>query len=155
MTSGNNSIPDCASLDVLELLPQRPPIVMIDRLASCEPACSRSELTVRADNIFCDSDGQFTACGMMENIAQTCAAHIGYCQLITGQPIRLGFIGAIRHARVLRQPRVGELLSTQIDVLEDVFGMMLVGASIKADGQTVCECEMKIALSGIEAQNQQ
>ncbi|MDE7376455.1 MAG: pseudouridylate synthase [Muribaculaceae bacterium] len=153
MTSGNNPIPDCAALDVLTLLPQRPPIVMIDRLASCEPASSRSELAVRADNIFCDPEGRFTAFGMMENIAQTCAAHIGYCNLISGQPIRLGFIGAMRHARVLRLPRVGERLSTQIDVLEDVFGMMLVAATIKVDGETVCECEMKIALSGIVAQN--
>lgn len=153
MTSGNNLIPDCASLDVLALLPQRPPIVMIDRLVSCEPTSSRSELAVRADNIFCDAGGRFTAFGMMENIAQTCAAHIGYCNLVSGEPIRLGFIGAMRHARVLRQPRVGERLSTQIDVLEDVFGMMLVAATVKVDGETVCECEMKIALSGIVASN--
>lgn len=153
MTSGNNTIPDCASLDVLTLLPQRPPIVMIDRLVSCAPACSRSELAIRDDNIFCDADGRFTAYGMMENIAQTCAAHIGYCNLVSGQPIRLGFIGAMRHARVLRLPRVGDRLSTQIDVLEDVFGMMLVAASIKVDGETACDCEMKIALSGIVAQD--
>lgn len=151
MTSGNKSIPACADIDVLDLLPQRPPIVMIDRLASCQSASSRSELAVRADNIFCDSEGRFTAFGMMENIAQTCAAHIGYCSLLTGQPIRLGFIGAMRHARVHRLPRVGERLTTQIDVLEEVFGMMLVAATVSVDGQAVCECEMKIALSDIVA----
>lgn len=140
-------------MPVLQLLPQRPPIVMIDRLESCEPTCSRSTLAVRVDNIFCDAEGRFTAYGMMENIAQTCAAHIGYCSLASGQPIRLGFIGAMRHARVHRLPSVGETLSTQIDVLEDVFGMMLVAAAVKVDGETVCETEMKIALSGIVAQN--
>lgn len=153
MTSGNNTIPECASIDVLALLPQRPPIVMIDRLVSCEHTSSRSELAVRADNIFCDSEGRFTAFGMMENIAQTCAAHIGYCSLASGEPIRLGFIGAMRHARVLRMPRVGERLSTRIDVLEDVFGMMLVAAAVRVGDETVCECEMKIALSGIVAQD--
>ena len=56
-----------------ELIPQRPPFVMIDRLVSSDKVYSVTELEVRPDNLFVDN-GRMTAAGLVENIAQTCAA---------------------------------------------------------------------------------
>ena len=53
-----------------ELLPQRPPFVMIDRLLSSDAVYSVTELEVRDDNIFVE-DERLTASGLIENIAQT------------------------------------------------------------------------------------
>ena len=63
-----------------ELIPQRPPFVMIDKLLSCDMVVTTTELEVREDNIFV-ADGRLTAEGLMENIAQTCAARMGYINL--------------------------------------------------------------------------
>ena len=63
--------------NILELIPQRPPMVMIDRLMSCDEKQVVTELLIRPDNIFIDHKG-FTSPGLMENIAQTAAARTGY-----------------------------------------------------------------------------
>lgn len=137
---------DLRKLDVLALLPQRPPFVMIDRLVCSDQVETRTELTVGADNLFVEN-GRMAAPGLVENIAQTCAARMGYINLTSGQPVRLGFIGAVRNLHVSRTPKVGEVLTTSVTVKEEVFQMTLVDACVKVGNETLAACEMKIALS--------
>lgn len=138
-------------IPVAELLPQRPPFVMVDCLTAYNPEVTVTELTVRADNLFV-SDGFLSASGLIENIAQTCAARMGYINRMNRQSVKLGFIGAIRNLEIHRLPSVGERLSTSIRVREEVFGMTLVDAAVESDGVLLVEAEMKIALSDIDAQ---
>lgn len=138
-------------IPVAELLPQRPPFVMVDSLTAYNPEVTVTELTVRADNLFV-SDGFLSASGLIENIAQTCAARMGYINRMNRQTVKLGFIGAIRNLEIHRLPAVGERLSTLIRVREEVFGMTLVDATVESDGVLLVEAEMKIALSDIDAQ---
>lgn len=101
------------SIDVHELLPQQEPFVMIGRLTHFEMATSTTETTIRYDNIFVD-DGKFSASGMMENIAQTCAARIGfYNKYILHKEVQVGFIGAVRDYTVSRLPSVGSTITTK------------------------------------------
>ena len=62
--------------DILDLIPQRPPMVMVDRLLHCDPVVTETEFTVREENILVEN-GRMSACGLVENIAQTCAARMG------------------------------------------------------------------------------
>lgn len=41
---------------ILGLIPQRPPIVMVDSFFGIEENCSYSGLTVTPDNIFCEAE---------------------------------------------------------------------------------------------------
>ncbi len=68
---------DLRHIDIHELLPQQEPFVMIGTLTHFDRTLTVTETEVKADNIFVDN-GYFTASGLMENIAQTCAARIGY-----------------------------------------------------------------------------
>ena len=138
-------------IPVAELLPQRPPFVMVDCLTAYSPEVTVTELTVRSDNLFV-SDGFLSASGLIENIAQTCAARMGYINRMNRQTVKLGFIGAIRNLEIHRLPAVGERLPTLIRVREEVFGMTLVDATVESDGVLLVESEMKIALSDIDAQ---
>ena len=63
-----------------ELLPQRPPFVMIDRLVSCDEVYAVTELTIREDNIFLE-DERLTSSGLIENIAQSSLRTIERCFL--------------------------------------------------------------------------
>ena len=133
--------------DILELLPQRRPFVMIDSLLYCDMAVTRTSLEVREDNIFNDG-GHLSTAGICENIAQTCAARLGYLSLSSGQPVRLGFIGAIRNMQVSRTPRTGEVLVTEINVLN----ITLVHAVVRSGDEIIAETDLKIALADDEAQ---
>lgn len=132
-------------IDIHRLLPQREPFVMIGALVHFDMEKTVTETVISADNIFTEN-GVFTPAGMIENIAQTCAARIGYINLNLNKDIVVGFIGAIRNMKIYRCPRVGELITTTIITIEEIFGMTLVKATIFCGDELLAESEMKIAL---------
>ncbi|GHS85797.1 hypothetical protein FACS1894201_05920 [Bacteroidia bacterium] len=138
------------AIDILEILPQRLPFVMVDKLLHFDFEATRTSYAVKADNIFCN-DERFTESGLIENIAQTCAARIGYInKYIMKNTIKLGYIGAIRNLEIVRLPKIGELLVTQITTIEEVFKMTLINATIKVGEEVIVACEMKISSTDIE-----
>ena len=140
-------------IDIHELLPQQEPFVMVGKLTHFDKEKTTTLTEIQADNLFVEK-GLFTSSGVVENIAQTCAARIGYVnKYILKQGIQLGFIGAIRNLRLYRCPRVGEVIETTIITLQEIFGMTLVSATVKSGDELIADCEMKIALSQIESQN--
>ncbi len=140
-------------IDIHELLPQREPFVMVGRLLHFDMERTVTRTEVGEGNIFVDS-GVWSASGIIENIAQTCAARIGYVnKYILKKGIQLGFIGAIRNMNLYRRPAVGEVVETSIVTIEEIFGMTLVNATVKVGDELIAEAEMKIALSEVESQN--
>jgi hypothetical protein len=47
-------------------------------------------------------------------------------------------------------PPVGQTLTTRVTVREEAFGITLVEASVRSEGQLMAEGEMKIALKNEE-----
>ncbi|MBR4584434.1 MAG: pseudouridylate synthase [Bacteroidales bacterium] len=139
-------------LTIEELIPQRPPFVMIDRLVSSDEVYSVTELSIREDNLFVE-EGRLSASGLIENIAQTCAARIGYINLNHGQTVKIGVIGSISNLNIERTPKVGEKLTTTIKLLEEVFQMTLVEAVIASNNEEIVHANMKIALTDIDSKN--
>lgn len=141
---------DLRKIDVHELLPQQEPFVMIGRLVHFDQALTVTETQVYADNIFVDAN-HFSASGLMENIAQTCAACIGYVnKYILKKDIQLGFIGAVRNFEISELPKVGDVLTTQVEVKEEVFGMILAEAKVSCGDKVLARTEMKIAVKTTE-----
>lgn len=138
-------------IDIHTLLPQQEPFVMIGRLVHFDKTVTTTETTIMADNIFVEN-GRMSASGLMENIAQTCAARIGYVnKYILKKGIQIGFIGAVRNYEILQLPQVGDVVVTRVEVKEEVFGMMLAEATITCGGQTIVSTEMKIAVKDADA----
>lgn len=134
-------------LDVspLDILPQRPPFVLIDRLAYYDETLTTTQFLIRPDHLFV-SEERLQPAGLIENMAQTCAARLGYYNLISGLPVKIGYIGAISNLHVLRTPKVGETLNTAIRVKEEIFGMTLVDAEVRIGDEVIATAEMKIAI---------
>ena len=139
-----------SEVDILELIPHRPPFIMVDRLLHFDRIVTTAEFAVREDNIFLEGD-ELQPEGLVENIAQTCAARIGYVNLMNKESVRLGFIGAVRNLSILGTPKIGETIETTITVKEEIFQMTLVDAEIRLNGSVIVNAEMKIALSDIVA----
>ena len=136
------------TIDIHELLPQQEPFVMVSQLVHFDKTRTVTETTIGPKNMFVEN-GQMTASGLIENIAQTCAARIGYVnKYILKKGIQIGFIGAIRNLEVKALPAVGDTIRTTVDVVEEVFGMILANASIECNGKTMVTTEMKIAIKG-------
>lgn len=134
------------SIDLHELLPQQEPFVMVGRLTGFGETETVTETEIKEGNIFVDG-GVFSASGLIENIAQTCAARIGFVnKYIYNKGIQIGFIGAIRNLEIKGLPNVGDTIVTRVDVLEDVFGMTLASAEVTCGGRTLATTEIKIAI---------
>ncbi len=133
-------------IDVHELLPQQEPFVMIGTLTHFDRSLTVAETTIGEDNIFVDN-GCFSASGLVENIAQTCAARIGYVnRYILKKGVQLGFIGAVRDFVVHALPSVGSTIVTYVFVKEEIFGMTLAEAKIMCNDSILVTTEMKIAV---------
>ena len=128
---------------ILGLIPQRPPIVMVDSFFGIEENCSYSGLTVTPDNIFCEA-GKLQEPGIIEHIAQSAAARIGFIYTQQGAQVPLGFIGSVDKLRIYDLPEVGMKLFTEITVVQEVFDITLIAAQVKADEKLIAECRMKI-----------
>ena len=138
------------SIDIHTVLPQQEPFVMVGTMVHFELGTSTTETVISPSNIFV-RDGEFTAPGIMENIAQTCASRIGfYNKYILHKDVQIGFIGAIRDYVVNRLPSVGSTIVTTVDVLEEVFGMTLASATVVCEGETVATAQIKLAVKNIQ-----
>ena len=135
-----------------ELIPQRPPFVMIDKMMSFNMTVTETQLEVRADNVFC-KEGRLSAEGLMENIAQTCAARMGYINLINNEAVKIGVIGSVNNYEVFRTPKIGEVILTSIEVIEEMFQITMVKAVVKCGDEMLAQSNMKIALMDIESQD--
>ena len=103
--------------EILEYIPQRPPVVMVDTFYGIdERGCARSGLTVTADN------------------------------LLVADGVQLGYIGAVNDLKVHFLPPVGSRLVTQNMVEQTVMNVTLLSARTECDGKPVAECRMKIYL---------
>jgi len=132
-------------IPILELLPQRPPFVMVDNLTEYSETQTKCCLTIRPDNVFLEN-GQLAASGLIEHIAQTCAARLGYYNLyILKTGVRLGFIGEVKNLNILRLPREGEQIVTTITVMQEIFDVTLVDAEVRVGDEVIATTGLKIA----------
>ena len=133
-------------IDIHTLLPQQEPFVMIGRLEHFDMKNVSTSTEVLASNIFVEN-GSLSASGVIENIAQTCAARIGYInQYILKKSIQIGFIGAIKNFTIESLPKVGERILTTVPLTEEVFGMLLATAEVSVNGLTLETTEITIAI---------
>lgn len=132
------------SIDIHVLLPQQEPFVMVSRLVQLDDVRTVCEMDVCADNIFVD-DGHLSASGLIENIAQTCAARIGYInKYILKRDITAGVVAAIKKFEIHEWPHIGDVITTDVEVQAEAFGMMLAMATVRLDGKEIATAEVKL-----------
>ncbi|MCW3125531.1 MAG: hydroxymyristoyl-ACP dehydratase [Bacteroidetes bacterium] len=135
--------------NILRLIPQRPPIVMVDGLLEHSAEVSLSRLFIAEDNIFV-TDGFFQMPGLVENIAQTAALRMGYDHMIhmdpNAEPAKppVGFIGEVKNLKIHFLPPVGSTVNTKVELLHNIFTASVIKGYVMLDGNIAAECEMKI-----------
>lgn len=135
---------------ILDLIPQRAPIVMVDEFLGIDDNISKTRLAVRDDNIFVD-DGMLSECGLIEHIAQSAAARVGFVFKTNNQEIPIGYIGSVNNFELKEFPKVGEVISTEIEIIQEVFNITLIQAKCYINDVEIASCKMKIFLDNNEA----
>lgn len=132
-------------IDIVELLPQRPPMVMVGKILSCESNRITTRFTISEENVF-SYNGNFQESGLIENIAQTAAALSGYQAKLNNEKVKLGFIGSIRNLDIFSLPEVGSEIETSVEVIGQVMNVDMIKGEIRLNNEVIAQCEMRIFL---------
>lgn len=137
---------DLRQIDIHTLLPQQEPFVMVGSLTHYDDENVETETTIRPDNIFVDN-GEFSSAGMIENIAQTCAARIGYVnKYILKKGVQIGVIGNVRKLKITGHPKAGSTITTHVQILEEIMGVTLAMATITCGDELLAKSQIKLAV---------
>jgi predicted hotdog family 3-hydroxylacyl-ACP dehydratase len=132
--------------NITAYIPQRAPIVMISGILEVRDNITRTGLQIEADNIFVE-DGVLQSPGLLENMAQTAAARVGYVAQQENTPVPIGFIGAVKDFEVFAFPAAGSFIETTTEIQSQVFNATMVAAKVTLDGKIMAQCELKIFIN--------
>jgi predicted hotdog family 3-hydroxylacyl-ACP dehydratase len=131
---------------VENLIPQKCPFVMIDKLFSYSETALISGLKVTNNNIFVAND-IFTESGIVEHMAQSVALHTGYQFYLKKEAAPTGYIGSIKEIAINRLPKINDEIQTTVTILHEFAGITLVDLVTKLNGETIATGQMKTILA--------
>ncbi|HEY8929690.1 MAG TPA: 3-hydroxyacyl-ACP dehydratase [Mucilaginibacter sp.] len=129
--------------DILPLIPQKPPFVMVNRLLHADDLVTKSSFKISSDNVMV-KNGVFTEGGLMENIAQTAALRAGYIAQQENKPVESGYIGAVKDLEIFELPVAGDELVTEVALENQVFNVTVFKGKVWRGAQLLAQCEMKV-----------
>jgi 3-hydroxyacyl-[acyl-carrier-protein] dehydratase len=129
---------------ILQLIPQKPPFVMVDSLLEYTHLTGKMAFTIPEDNLLV-KDGIFSEPGLIEHMAQSMSLHRGYRGFLEGlDKPQTGFIGAIKTVEIFELPAAGTILTTYVEILQEVMKVTLVTAkTVDQFGKLMATSEMK------------
>jgi predicted hotdog family 3-hydroxylacyl-ACP dehydratase len=131
---------------VENLIPQKVPFVMIDKLFSYSETALISGLKVNQNNIFV-ANNIFTESGVVEHMAQSVALHTGYQFYLKKEAAPTGYIGSIKEITINKLPKTDDEIQTTVTILHEFAGITLVDLVTKLNGETIATGQMKTILA--------
>lgn len=141
-----NLLPITDKAFVGNLIPQKFPFVMVDKLLSFSENEVIAGLTVAADNIFVNG-GVFQESGVIEHMAQSVALYTGYQFYLKNEPAPTGYIGSIKSIEINSLPKLGDTIVTKVSVLHEFMGVTLVDIVTKVNDNEIARGQMKTVLA--------
>jgi predicted hotdog family 3-hydroxylacyl-ACP dehydratase len=132
-----------------QYIPQKAPFIMIGKLLDVTVNKTVTSLLINEDNLFC-SERIFREPGLIENMAQTAAAGVGYISKKAGKEPPVGFIGGLRNLQIYELPEMGKEIRTEVFLEHEVLNATVVSGKIYLEERCIVTCELKIFLDKIK-----
>lgn len=123
-------------------IPQAAPFVLVSTILTATPDETVTNFTIPQEHVLVEA-GFLSESGLVENMAQSAAAGMGYLNREEGVP-KTGFIGALKNLEVHRLPPVGATLQTRVSFRHQVLNASVVFAEVFLEAQVIAACELKI-----------
>lgn len=134
------------NLDVIKLIPQAPPFVMVDKLLAFSEKSLKAAFTVTASNIFVNNN-IFAEAGLIENMAQAVALHTGYEFYLKKKTPPTGYLGAINKVMIVKLPEIGDEIHTKIEIIHEFGGVTLVDVAVFLGDERIATGQMKTVIA--------
>lgn len=131
---------------VENLLPQKFPFVMVDKMYSFTETSLTSGLSIQNDNIFFDND-TFLEAGLIEHMAQSVALHTGYQFFLKNEIAPTGYIGSIKEIEIKKLPKLNDTIQSTVIILQEFAGITLVDIVTTLNNEEIAKGQMKTVLA--------
>jgi len=131
---------------VENLLPQKFPFVMVDKMYSYTETSLVAGLQIKNDNIFFDND-TFLEAGLIEHMAQSVALHTGYQFFLKNEIAPTGYIGSIKEIEIKKLPKINDTIQSSITILQEFAGITLVDVVTYLNNEEIANGQMKTVLA--------
>lgn len=131
---------------VENLLPQKFPFVMVDKMYSFTETSLVAGLNIKNDNIFLDND-IFLEAGLIEHMAQSVALHTGYQFFLKNEIAPTGYIGSIKEIEIKKLPKINDTIQSTITILQEFAGITLVDIVTYLNHEEIANGQMKTVLA--------
>lgn len=131
--------------DILNYIPQRPPIVLISKIYKCDTESIITGFDITKEHIF-TKNKTLTESGIIENMAQTAAAMAGFEAVVNKSEPRVGFIANIKNLEITHLPSINNEIITEVKTKTQVMNVSIIEAKSYCNQALVASCEMKIFL---------
>jgi predicted hotdog family 3-hydroxylacyl-ACP dehydratase len=129
--------------NVIPLIPQKPPFVMVGKLLYTDANTTRSSFLIQPGNVFVKND-LFQEAGLMENIAQTAALNAGYLAQAENKPVAVGYIAAVTNFEIFALPKAGDEIITEVSGQNQIFDIIVLSGKVWLNEKLIAQCEMKV-----------
>jgi predicted hotdog family 3-hydroxylacyl-ACP dehydratase len=131
---------------VENLLPQKFPFVMVDKMYAYTETSLVSGLKIQNDNIF-SSDSLFLEAGLIEHMAQSVALHTGYQFFLKNEIAPTGYIGSIKEIEIKKLPQINDTIQSTVTILQEFAGITLVDIVTTLNNEQIASGQMKTVLA--------
>ncbi|RED24999.1 hypothetical protein BD847_1738 [Flavobacterium cutihirudinis] len=131
---------------VENLLPQKFPFVMVDRMFSYSETELSSGLNIQKENIFLEDD-TFLEAGLIEHMAQSVALHTGYQFFLKKEIAPTGYIGSIKDIQIKKLPKINDTIQSKVTILQEFAGVTLVDIVTFLNNEEIANGQMKTVLA--------
>jgi predicted hotdog family 3-hydroxylacyl-ACP dehydratase len=118
-------------------------MVMVEELVQADATLAVTHFTILPDNLFLVSN-RLGEPGLVENIAQTVAAMVGYNCCQKNIPVPIGYIAAVKDLKIVSLPAEGSVIETTVVITNQVMDVTVVTGKVEQSGELICSCEMKV-----------
>jgi predicted hotdog family 3-hydroxylacyl-ACP dehydratase len=131
---------------VEQLLPQKFPFVMVDKMFSYTETEIVSGLKIQEGNIFFHN-GTLVESGLIEHMAQSVALHTGYEFFLKQEIAPTGYIGSIKNIEIKELPKLHDEIKTTVTILQRFGGITLVDIVTTLHDVKIAFGQMKTVLA--------
>jgi predicted hotdog family 3-hydroxylacyl-ACP dehydratase len=131
---------------VENLLPQKFPFVMVDKMFSFDETSLVAGLKIQSENIFTEN-GIFLEAGLIEHMAQSVALHTGYAFFLKQEKAPTGYIGSIKQIDIKKLPSVNDEIQSTITIIQEFAGITLVDIVTTLNNEEIASGQMKTVLA--------
>ncbi|KJD33748.1 ABC transporter permease [Tamlana sedimentorum] len=142
-----------SEINISELLPHRPPFLMVDKVISIDDERVSAQFFIKESSIFNDN-GRFAEAGLIEHAAQTCSCIVGKSFYDNKSTVKLiGFISAIKKVTIYSLPKINTTITSQASLISrfdaDDYSLCNIECAISQDDKELVSCNLNLIIREI------